>query len=1045
MDRVTSDTLLEDGILEEFRTFLQSDTVCRFNFEKRRFYFKERIKQWMTHVVTRNRTQVRRAILLLNAVYRHKNWLPVASGSIISESCLVFAILLNIDCGHMIGDFETRIKDNHLNFSDLSQAYEHIRRTMENCAESKPSLPERFKDSGYQGVIDEFETQRWAFATDPLQIDTNAAFDEGKHILPFKTMERIKPGGTAVVYYCQIQSDFISEGLAEVLTMKTNPQLGNYYEIAVKSYMAWNGAIYEMERDAYMGMRGQEGVVKYLGAYQVNGKDNEYHIMLEYCEKDLEDYLTEMLPPILSDEFIRFWGNLFKVADTLKSIHQLEHKGEDGFSRVFRGWHGDVKPSNVLCKGEEFKLADFGFTKFEEHNEKTRLPGGTRSYGAPERDFRGSMSRNISLSQTVDTWSFGCLLSDAATWAILGCSFYTNYSCIRVHSIRGLRDRHTIDPSVSIPESDDAFHDGKRVLPAVLDWHDHLRNSTRKSDTISWRVLDLIDEGMLLEDPEMRLTSAELCGRLDEIVYQAETDYRNGIASDSLKRESQALLNTLLDLDITAPATPSQANRSTSSSSTLWSDPKMSDLGPAKLSRKMKSARFSRKLIAKTSNRERVIKSSIYPVDETHEPITEVPYSPAASMWSWEDPEKQLHWEPKAEVLDHTAGEEMAKQNVVSNQETDNPNTGLFRARSRQPTLEALENPASTFANPVNNRYTLHDSVNGAPQLSAEPAQDPDINEARVNPRSDLASPDNYSIRYDSTDTSRVISAVEEEYHRLTKYFRSGSGSWYTFNTKPQKKAYLESFFLNRDIKFVVDNAFSMKPHWEDVKMTLLVLALKLGSLNKGGLDLLYTIGRKQSVLNAKGKTIERRFRRSIEDTYKAITSFSKTDMAQTLSEIFANYKNTQRKQTLFVLTNGLWEGSCFTDDVENCIRDFINKLRQKDDKIECRWFSIQFITFGDDEKALRRLQSLDDDLHTIEDVVDTKPWDLNDINMLILGSITEAADEATASSTPLSPPFNPSTPFPPPTPPTLATDSLTLANSSSAGRRNGPISKYFR
>lgn len=144
------------------------------------------------------------------------------------------------------------------------------------------------------------------------------------------------------------------------------------------------------------------GVVKYLGEYRISGAavEDTQHIMLEYGEQDLDEFLAETCTPILNTEIVAFWESFFKVAKTLERIHRLDHRGEDGNMREFKGyvpyvsaqvarflthlsnsWHGDIKPDNVLRVRREFKLADFGFSKFEEHESKTELTGGTRTYG----------------------------------------------------------------------------------------------------------------------------------------------------------------------------------------------------------------------------------------------------------------------------------------------------------------------------------------------------------------------------------------------------------------------------------------------------------------------------------------------------------------------------------------------------------------------------------------------------------------------------------------------------------------------------------------
>lgn len=51
-----------------------------------------------------------------------------------------------------------------------------------------------------------------------------------------------------------------------------------------------------------------------------------------------------------------------------------------------RSWHADIKPDNILRINGEFKLADFGFAKFERKSDGYDVPqsfieGGTETYG----------------------------------------------------------------------------------------------------------------------------------------------------------------------------------------------------------------------------------------------------------------------------------------------------------------------------------------------------------------------------------------------------------------------------------------------------------------------------------------------------------------------------------------------------------------------------------------------------------------------------------------------------------------------------------------
>ncbi|KUI70081.1 hypothetical protein VM1G_11686 [Cytospora mali] len=219
--------------------------------------------------------------------------------------------------------------------------------------------------------------------------------------------------------------------------------------------------------------------------------------MLEYGELDLDEYLAEDNPPLSNEEIIAFWEGLFTVADTLKRIHHLR----DDRGQFYRGWHGDVKPDNILRVRGEYRLADFGFARFireKPGKTTTYLLGGTRTYGAPECDRRARDGTLTPYSQTIGTWSYGCVLSAVAIWVVLGPQAYEKYRTRRVMAIKEIQQRKMVDKAVSVPSCDDAFHDGRTVIPAVTEWHNHLRNSLRKADAITQRILDIIDQSMLI-------------------------------------------------------------------------------------------------------------------------------------------------------------------------------------------------------------------------------------------------------------------------------------------------------------------------------------------------------------------------------------------------------------------------------------------------------------------------------------------------------------------------------------------------------------------
>ncbi|TDZ20068.1 putative serine/threonine-protein kinase MPS1-like protein [Colletotrichum orbiculare MAFF 240422] len=743
-------------IRQEFDQLLQDPKVRRLNYEGKTFFVPSRIVEWMHR--TPDGSTSSNGIRLFEAIYSEElavtNRFP--PNSYAEKSPLLFALLSAIGCGHMVHVFRVYIDDDSfLGISNLSNEY---RKIVNSLTQNECRLIQKHGYHRFGDVIDRFDQERWAFYPALNVLSMEKVRVEEKSILPFFYSKHINKGGTAAVRHIKVQADLVDSTelmLALSLSKIDDPQSGMCYEFAVKSYFEHYDDVYRMESEAFRGFNGSRsskskplGVVKYLGEWtrhDSSGSDT-YHIMLEYGDLDLDEFLAGIYPPVLNQEIISFWESMFGVAKTLASIHQLQHEWEKK-SEEYIGWHGDVKPDNILRVRGQFKLADFGFTKFEKREigktPTTTLLGGTRTYGAPERDQSQPHNSTLSYSTTIDTWSLGCVFSAVATWVILGSRAYQDYGKRRKMAICELLSKKKDNTGISLPNNRDAFHDGTEVLLAVTEWHDYLRNSMRRADTISHRVLDLVEEGMLVQDPSKRLE--------------------------------------------------------------LWAE----------------------------------------------------------------------------------------------------------------------------------NR-----------------------------------------------------------------------GPWTALTGKVPRDPFLAQFISHRDIIFVVDNAATMKTHWYNVKITLLALAMKIGPLDEDGLDLVYTLGNAHNVNGAKAWKIPHKFEKSLEDTLADIDPGNNTDMATTLAKLFDGYTNYGKKQTLIVLTDGLWGGSDKTNDVENVIKDFVKKLKKNLKKAESRWFSIQFISFGDDERALKRLEGLDDHLDTEEDIVDAKRWNSGSLRQLILGSMTQWADGPDTSGSVTDPPL---------------------------------------
>jgi hypothetical protein len=81
----------------------------------------------------------------------------------------------------------------------------------------------------------------------------------------------------------------------------------------------------------------------------------------------------------------------------------------------------------------------------------------------------------------------------------------------------------------------DCFHNGSDVLEEVLHWHVLLRKSSRSSDKITYKVLDIVDKGMLVAKSDERLDAVHLCEELDLILNNSRSGSDDKLPNSLLK------------------------------------------------------------------------------------------------------------------------------------------------------------------------------------------------------------------------------------------------------------------------------------------------------------------------------------------------------------------------------------------------------------------------------------------------------------------------------------------------------------------------------
>ena len=123
----------------------------------------------------------------------------------------------------------------------------------------------------------------------------------------------------------------------------------------MKTFQEGNAGLFDTEKNAYIALVKNEGMVRYFGEYRYEESQSSleatssrigltYNMILELGELDLDDYFAEVPPPVLQADIEDFWENMADIANALGSIHNLE---ENIHGRVEK-YYGLVTTGKVL-------------------------------------------------------------------------------------------------------------------------------------------------------------------------------------------------------------------------------------------------------------------------------------------------------------------------------------------------------------------------------------------------------------------------------------------------------------------------------------------------------------------------------------------------------------------------------------------------------------------------------------------------------------------------------------------------------------------------
>ncbi|KAI0016333.1 hypothetical protein F4780DRAFT_798388 [Xylariomycetidae sp. FL0641] len=461
---------------------------------------------------------------LLQAVYRRNQYqTPQQDMSQLLDYLPIFYTLLDLEHGHEVHRFfENQIKQLPIGLEDL---------------ETTLFPPSRYKD-----LSSRFYDRQWRWCAMQFEWKMGHKNRYAQEIVPITQRSKIEPArdglpktdGKATLWNVEVPEGFVGKQLQSKLKAseedmsqtssansetahKSQKTASKHYRLVIKQFGEDRKDEFKREKNIYSRIGEKDGIVKCIGWYMhresdptANQSRNYYNLVLELGDQDLYRAFQRENPPITSMEIEAFWTSLFAVADALASIQTID---SDRFVST-HVWHGDIKPENILDVRGHFKLADPGEASALPMRKgtstvvpKLRVPGGTRTFAAPETlRLHNPDSTEPGISQGSDVWSLGCVFSVAATYVVLGKEGVKQYRLLRQEANEG---------------TEDSFHDKEKVLTKVTDWHKYLKANVRKGDLFTEKVLDLLDSDVLIVPEETRLTGAVMSTRLNSLAAEA--------------------------------------------------------------------------------------------------------------------------------------------------------------------------------------------------------------------------------------------------------------------------------------------------------------------------------------------------------------------------------------------------------------------------------------------------------------------------------------------------------------------------------------------
>ncbi|QGI85876.1 uncharacterized protein FFB20_10578 [Fusarium fujikuroi] len=360
----------------------------------------------------------------------------------------------------------------------------------------------------WRGCLDEFLIQQWQFCPWAFpRLESDERQLPARQILPLRYEAQLTREGWSSPA-ARIQVVNIDEDYCESIPREAVFKI--YEGIDTRQ-------LYSREANVYTRLRrfNEISITKCYGSFEYP-ETNKRIIVLEYTREGSLLEFFKKTPPDNPNDLELLWKRLLVLLDGLYTLHNPDKHD----SRSLSGIHHDIQPANILVFREEgtsaydvlFKLADFGLAEIVRTNggEGVKVPidnEGNRMYSAPEAysNFKIMSEIRPHLNPVADLWSLGAVYSDFLAWSIGGDECRERYRVKRKDAIAKLS-------YVTEAGFDACFHDGRKILPAVKDFHTEVLKDKVGGDFISPCISKFILKYMMVEE-SMRLMAMQAKAR----------------------------------------------------------------------------------------------------------------------------------------------------------------------------------------------------------------------------------------------------------------------------------------------------------------------------------------------------------------------------------------------------------------------------------------------------------------------------------------------------------------------------------------------------